>query len=161
MPKLLLVVFLLAGLVGAAFFFDLRLNLTSSMPMGLYRKMDKAPSLGDTVAVCLSNPVAREGLDRGYLLPGYCPSKMLPVLKLLIGTPGDSVVITNQFISVNDQHYMAPHQSGVKHFKYDNWIGQYWLYGSHNAERSWDSRYYGGVARDAIVGVYTPFFVFT
>ena len=34
---------------------------------------------------------------------------------------------------------------------------QYWLYGAHDPEYSWDSRFYGGVDRENIQGVIRPF----
>ena len=130
------------------------------MPIGIYQKVDKLPSRGDTVAVCLPKAAATEGLAKGYLLPGYCPSKMLPVLKTLIAVPNDKVVTTEQFILVNNKKYLAPQQPGVKHFVSEHSTSQYWLYGKNNPTRSWDSRYFAGVKRENIVGVYRPVFVF-
>ncbi len=156
--KILLLILLLMDMLAVAILFHIRINLSHSMPIGLYQKINKAPELGDTVAVCLSEPVAREGLDQGYLLPGYCPSKMLPVLKMLIAVPGDTVVVTEKFMLVNDQKYDAPQQLGVNHF--DGVPNSYWSYGSNAAERSWDSRYFGGVDRKSIIGVYKPLLVF-
>jgi conjugative transfer signal peptidase TraF len=66
-------------------------NLSRSMPIGLYRAAAGPPSKGDIVTFCLdeSNVFSRLAVERGYLGPGGCPSGLQPLLKRLVGLPGD------------------------------------------------------------------------
>lgn len=79
----------------------LRFNPTPSLPKGIYRIAPGAPERGDLVAFCLESPVwtslARE---RGYLGSGSCPSGLRPLLKRLVGLPGDAVTVTPDGIQI-------------------------------------------------------------
>ena len=134
------------------------------MPIGFYKSVNaKIIHRGDLVAVCLPKNIAAEGLKRHYLKSGSCPSGVVPVLKKVIAVPGDLVVLSKQFITVNDLMYLAPLQlkdhlqKPVKQFVKNGSfkrIKNFWLYGANDPVHSWDSRYYGGVARYNIVGVF-------
>ncbi|MGD9950249.1 MAG: conjugative transfer signal peptidase TraF [Desulfobulbus sp.] len=80
-----------------------RVNLTPSLPMGLYRLTGGPLHRGQIVAFCLDDPefvqLARE---RGYLTAGSCPSGLRPLLKVINGLPGDSVQQCGDMIMVND-----------------------------------------------------------
>lgn len=84
-----------------------RVNLTSSLPMGLYRLSGGPLHRGQIVAFCLDDPefvqLARE---RGYLVAGSCPSGLRPLLKVINGLPGDSVQQHGDRIMVNN-HVLA------------------------------------------------------
>jgi conjugative transfer signal peptidase TraF len=144
----------------------LGINYTSSLPIGIYQKSSiSVIHHDDIVAVCLPAAIAHEGLVRDYLAHGHCPGGSVPVLKQVIAIPHDTVKLTNQQITVGNQAYFAPQQAHdhngirVKHFiqngTYQN-IKTYWLYGYNAPFNSWDSRYYGGVKRSQIIGVYKP-----
>lgn len=81
----------------------LRVNLTSSLPKGVYRLTDETPERGDFVTFCLesSNPFCGVAKERGYLITGACPSGLQPLLKRLAGLPGDSVEITLNGLVLN------------------------------------------------------------
>lgn len=147
-----------------------RINLSASMPVGLYRRVDASIiHRGDWVSVCLPNLIAHEGLKKGYLLFGQCSSGVVPVLKQVIAVPKDNVLLSDCEIQVNDEHYFAPIQTHDHQGKWVHrfvekgryWpIKNYWLYGLNDPMHSWDSRYYGGIPRNAIQGIYRPLFVF-
>ena len=150
--------------------FHININDTPSMPMGLYRRMASATvHRGDIVSVCLPRPIARVGLQAGYLMKGACPSGAIAVLKKVIAVPHDTVRLTRQAIIVNGRAYFAPQQSqddyghAIKKWgplgTYKN-THAYWLYGGNAPMKSWDSRYYGGVPVCAIQGVYKPLLTF-
>jgi conjugative transfer signal peptidase TraF len=84
-------------------FLGFRLNLTYSVPFGLYRLSGARPSVGDTVSFCLpsGNPYAALALDRGYVGHGGCPSGLRPLLKRLVAASGDFLTIGPEGISVN------------------------------------------------------------
>ncbi len=147
---------------------DIRFNYTESMPVGFYQKIHVAKIKdGDLAAVCLPNIIAIAGLKNHYLAKGSCQNGSTPVLKKIIAMPGDTVLLTNQFIKVNKIFYDAPTQTKdpqnhvVKKFisnsEYKH-IHSYWLYGSNDPKYSWDSRYYGGINKSHIIGIYKPFF---
>lgn len=80
-----------------------RLNLTPSLPKGLYRLGLEPVRRGDSAAFCLAaeNPYSPLAKERGYLGPGNCPSGLRPLLKHLAGLPGDLLEISVQGISIN------------------------------------------------------------
>jgi conjugative transfer signal peptidase TraF len=138
----------------------LGLNLIPSMPIGFYWQLSNTHiKHGSIVAVCLPNKIAKQGLQRSYLVKGHCPSDAIPVLKEVIAVPGDTVKLTKKYIIVNSKKYWAPYQEFdhngkptimfVKRGVYKH-IQDYWLYGSNDPLKSWDSRYYGGVSRSSI-----------
>lgn len=70
-----------------------RVNLTPSMPRGLYQISCEAPAKGDLVGFCLDkdNPFSELAQERSYLGPGSCPSGLRPLIKILAGLSGDQV----------------------------------------------------------------------
>ncbi len=145
----------------------IRFNYTNSMPIGFYIKLKTiAVHNGDTVAACLPNKIGKIGLENHYLARGSCSNGSVPVLKKVIAIPGDSVSINNQFITVNNLFYPAPRQTKDNHGHHVEKVirngryfstNSYWLYGANDPIDSWDSRYYGGVTRQHIIGVYKSF----
>lgn len=69
----------------------LRLNLTPSEPLGLWRILPLGPKIrvGDLVFIC---PPATEPMrlarERGYLRGGLCPSGYAPLIKTVVGIEG-------------------------------------------------------------------------
>jgi len=148
----------------------LAINLSSSMPLGFYlRQSNDGIKSGDIVAACLSSSIAHYGRRRGYLHIGHCPGFASPVIKQVIAIPGDRVQVTSANIIVNEAVYDAPLQYRdhdgfvVKRFidkRKTHVSNTYWLYGHHAPIHSWDSRYWGGVERSQILGVYRPLLTF-
>ncbi len=142
----------------------LSINLTSSMPIGIYqRQATNSIHRGDIVALCLPKETALLGLKRGYLRKGSCPSGAIPVLKEVIAVPGDNVMVTKGDIIVNGKPYWAPIQIRDRMgrtmvtkvvLNQSQQARGYWLYGMNNPIYSWDSRYYGEVLRVYILGIY-------
>ncbi|MDR2945155.1 MAG: conjugative transfer signal peptidase TraF [Candidatus Adiutrix sp.] len=82
-----------------------RVNLTPSLPLGVYRLSGEAARKGGLAAFCLdvSNPFSRAARERGYLASGACPSGLRPLLKTVAGLPGDHVKITPEALLVNGE----------------------------------------------------------
>jgi len=143
------------------------INVSRSMPLGFYQRVSTTHiQRGDTVAACLNDPIAQEGLKQGYLHYGRCPSHTAPVLKKVIALPNDTVWLSDGGITVNHHFYSAPRQGvddkpPIKRFvgvgKYQ---GGYWLYGASAPKQSWDSRYFGAVLPTQIIGVYQRIEIF-
>lgn len=72
-----------------------RLNVTASLPRGVYRLADGPLQRGDVVAFCLEGAAADLATSRGYIGVGCCPSGLRPLLKRLAGLPGDQVHVTD------------------------------------------------------------------
>lgn len=142
-----------------------RINLSSSMPLGLYR-VTSAPVEGDAlVEACVPLGAADFALANGYLPPGDCPGGVAPVLKRVLAVPRSEIDSQPRSLAVNGQHLAMtsssrdsagrslPHAYG--HFSL---LGSYWLVGAN--PRSWDSRYFGPVPRSAIRHRVLPLWTF-
>lgn len=70
-----------------------RVNVTHSLPLGLYRLSPGAPGKGDYVSFCLEGEYAELAREREYVRPGSCPSGLRPLLKQVAGLPGDMVQV--------------------------------------------------------------------
>ena len=151
--------FLLTGLavVGTAGF---RFNLSPSMPLGLWRVVATPPTdyrRGQVVVVC--PPV-----DAPFLPRGGCPLGMQPLLKQLVGLPGDVVTVMPSGVSVNGQR--LPHSAPLTQTADGQPLPQqrgsgrlngFWLYGA-GSPRSFDSRYFGEVPVAGLQGLARPVF---
>jgi conjugative transfer signal peptidase TraF len=152
-------------LTAAASSIGLRFNLTSSLPIGLYRVTRDAPTLerGVIVLYCLPPPVAGFAHNRGYVpRGGQCPGGLTPIGKMVAALPGDTVVLTTVGITVNgalQSHSRAlatdlkgrglPQLSRRAYVIARDYV---WLLAP--SERSFDSRYLGPLmARNVLARV--------
>lgn len=85
-----------SGLYLAGF----RLNVTPSLPRGIYLEAGGRPGRGDLVAFCLSGPWAGLARERGYLAPGVCASGLRPLLKRVAALPGDDLHVSSRGILI-------------------------------------------------------------
>ena len=148
-----------AAAVGLAHSLGLRLNLTPSLPRGVYLLRSGVPTRGDLVAACLPDEAAVLGRERGYLGSGACPEASAPVLKFVAAAGGD-VVELNGDIRVNG-NYLQPapplkDRAGrpLETFPaghYELAAGELWLYSP--SAHSWDSRLFGPVPLENVLGV--------
>ncbi|WP_419783938.1 conjugative transfer signal peptidase TraF [Maridesulfovibrio sp.] len=103
MKKVLLILFLLHALIVVYLQHGLgyRINLTDSMPHGIYQIVPGKPGRGDLVTFSLSedNPYFQISLERHYL--GLNGNR--PLLKILAGLPGDSIEITASGVRINSE----------------------------------------------------------
>ncbi len=136
---------------------QLRINLSSSMPIGIWQINDTLKR-GSVVAACvpLDKPVLQWMRAHHQLTAGNCPSGYAPFLKTVIGIPGDKVILGWNFIQVNEKQYYPvitlPYSNDslatkiVLRGTYYLKRGEYWLFSDYH-ERSFDSRYFGTVHR--------------
>ncbi len=143
-------VFVVAGKAG------IRINMTPSLPVGLYVE---AASTSPLVEFCPAEPAASLAARRAYRTQGNCPDGASPLLKPVVAATGDIVEISRAGISVN-AHSLVNSAPLIKdtegrpllHFPYGRYVvvpGQVWVVSSYNA-RSFDSRYYGPISTSAI-----------
>jgi conjugative transfer signal peptidase TraF len=153
----------LCGSVGAVFIvllcsagLGLRLNLSGSIPTGLYHVAGDASQAkrGDIVLACLPSPVSGLAHSRGYVpRGGSCPNSLAPVGKIIMAIPGDTVTVANSGLVVNGtpvSHSRPLKRDGAGRLlptlstgRYVVRAGSAWLIGKSG--RSFDSRYFGPV----------------
>ena len=154
-----------AAAVGVAHSVGLRLNLTPSLPRGVYLLRSEAPTRGDLVAACLPTEAASLGRERGYLGTGTCAGLSTPVLKFVAAIAGDVVEISDD-VRVNGTYLQSapptedragrplePYPSG----RYELGRDELWLYSP--SPHSWDSRFFGPVPVDNACGIVRPLWV--
>src|SRR5712691_3856800 len=90
------------ALLAAGRLAGLRLNLTGSLPVGLYVAAGAAPVRGALVLVCLPPEVAAFARARGYVPHGgACPGGVVPIGKPVLAIAGDTVTVTRTGLLVN------------------------------------------------------------
>lgn len=156
-----------AFLTGVGLATGLRVNLTPSYPLGLWRIVPLARdvAVGDRIFICPPPLVAFElARDRGYLGSGLCPGWLSPLIKTVVGVAGQHVVIDGS-IAVDGLRLahssvrhtdgkgraLTPDGGGVvpdgKLFLFSEFAGSY------------DSRYFGPIPATGVLGLAHPLLV--
>lgn len=158
-----LALMLLFGLLGLFLSRTLAFNFTPSLPLGVYHRVDSPLEPGGLVAICLPEHIAQEARRQGILKAGECPGRVMPLLKRIAAVEGDTVDITPEGVVVAGQWIQPPAPArkadspALSTWPEGHYVltsGQLWLTATH--PRSWDSRYFGPVAVDAVRGTYLP-----
>ena len=164
--SLLLIVLLLSCAAAG-----LTVNITASWPRGLYHSKKIIGEVNNyknqLVLVCPDpdNPAIIKAVENNILPAGpHCGSwGLAPLLKKLVGVPGDVITVTDRGISVNGK----PLENSRIKFKifellihpgYSHTLqpGEYWVMSDYNPN-SLDSRYFGPVSDRAIIEASEPF----
>ncbi|HEX4167508.1 MAG TPA: conjugative transfer signal peptidase TraF [Bryobacteraceae bacterium] len=130
----------------------IRVNASSSLPIGLYRTTsDKSARL---IGFCPMEPFASMSASRGYRKKGNCQDGAEPLMKPVVAAEGDTVEISSEGVSVNGTP--LPNSTArpfdtknrpLTHWpfgKYRVGTGTVWVISSFNIH-SFDSRYFGPV----------------
>ncbi|WP_410369528.1 conjugative transfer signal peptidase TraF [Chelatococcus asaccharovorans] len=155
-------------LAGIAWFGGLRVNLTRSYPLGLWRiePLGRPPAAGDLVFVCPpESPAFRMARQRGYLGRGLCRGWLSPLIKTVVATEGQSVEI-GEHVSIDGR--LLPHsdvrRSDAEGRALSPWRGgrvpRGHLYLHSDFAGSFDSRYFGPVPADGLLGLAHPLLTF-
>lgn len=157
---ILLVIVIIAGLLGY------RLNITGSMPLGVWKQADTIHR-GAFVAVCIdeSLPSVKLAFERAYIPRGECPNGHVPLLKEVGAVAGDTVTLTADAVLVNGKPLANSKTKAVDHLgrpmesiargTYTVKPGEYWLFALSNPN-SYDSRYFGAVRAESILHAMLP-----
>ena len=143
------------ALLAACWCAGLRLNLTGSLPIGLYLASQTAPVRGAIVLTCLPPAVTAFALERGYVpRGGTCPDGALPVGKPVLAMSGDTVTVMPTGLLVNgapvpNSQPLETDRKGrplprLAVGRYVVGPGELWVLSSYS-RLSFDSRYFGGV----------------
>jgi len=130
-------------------------NASASVPIGLYRVISGAPKRDDFVLVRTPDSVKMLADERGYLPVG------VPLVKHIAAVVGDDVCALNLAVTINEKVVARqlesdragrplPHWNGCRKLDQD----EYFLL--TEAADSFDSRYFGPVARANIIGRLVP-----
>jgi conjugative transfer signal peptidase TraF len=149
----------------AAYAFGFRLNLSWSIPPGVYRVTKGPIARGSLVLVCLPTAISTFARSREYIRAGSCNDGNAPIGKVVGATAGDTVDVTASGLVVNRNQLsntrpLASDGHGrdlprVARGRYVVQRGQIWLVSSYSA-RSFDSRYFGPVPVDRIMSSVRP-----
>ena len=144
--------------IGLAFQLGgIRVNASSSLPIGLYRTTsDKSARL---IEFCPVQPFASISASRGYRGKGSCPDGFEPLMKPIVAAVGDIVEVSPRGIAVNGRLLpnSAPLPFDTKNRPLQHWPfamsqvapGTIWIISSFNT-RSFDSRYFGPISISSI-----------
>lgn len=146
----------------------LMINITGSMPRGIYFRETGKIQRGDLVTFCLNSKNQQFGLARGYLIHGMRCQFSEPLIKKVIAVPGDDISLSATSIIVNNQtlpYSTLPNDSHgrpLNAYPTGNYLNTkgYWVMGTES-KRSWDSRYFGPIPPEAILWKLKPVFVFS
>ncbi|AOR81207.1 conjugative transfer signal peptidase TraF [Novosphingobium resinovorum] len=148
----------------AGFWGGLRLNLTPSYPLGLWRiePLDREVAAGDLVFICPPETLAFVlAVKRGYLPKGLCPGGTGPLIKTVVAVAGQDIEIdtavridgailpSSAVHSVDAAGRSLPACSGGR--VPPNSVFLHSPFGG-----SYDSRYFGPLPDDGILGLANP-----
>jgi conjugative transfer signal peptidase TraF len=90
------------ALVAIATLAGVRLNITKSYPPGFYFMTNDTIKKGSLVIFCPTDtPAFREARARGYIGAGFCQGGYGYMIKKILATKGDHVVISAAGVTVN------------------------------------------------------------
>jgi conjugative transfer signal peptidase TraF len=136
------------------------INVSPSLPLGVYRVVAGPPVRGAIVLVCLGAAIGRLARARGYLGPGPCPGGAGRLGKTVAAVAGDTVDVETSGVTINGRAILssaplardaqgrtlarvAPGARVIPE-------GMLFLLSTQHP-RSFDSRYYGVVPATAVV----------
>ncbi|MBM3095023.1 conjugative transfer signal peptidase TraF [Agrobacterium sp. SHOUNA12C] len=151
------------GLVGG-----IRLNLTPSEPIGIWRiePLSRAPLVGDLAFICPPpTPPIQEAWQRGYLRRGLCAGGFAPLIKTVVALPGQHVAI-GDIVKIDGAVLDASRiresdGQGRPIIPYSGGIvppGHVFLHSSFAS--SYDSRYFGPIPDSGLLGLAKPILTF-
>lgn len=155
---------IVGGGVVAAIIGGIRINLTPSEPIGLWRivPLDRPAARGDLVFICPPQTVAMvQARGRGYLRSGTCPGGVAPLIKTVVAVPGQhveigaDVTIDGRPVASSDLaerdgngRPMKPFPGGI--------VPDESVFLHSPFRSSYDSRYFGPLPASGILGLAQP-----
>jgi conjugative transfer signal peptidase TraF len=128
-------------------------NVTESLPIGIYRAVHAPLTRGAFVLACPPEWAGKLARERGYLWSGPCPGGIARLGKQIVAVGGDTVEVSNGGLTVNGMPVprsapLARDPRGrVLPVLRGRWVvplNGVWLWAGCSA-RSFDSRYFGVV----------------
>ena len=158
---------LLIGVIGIVMFLMLlgfRINITDSIPVGLYRMTTIKNLKNSFVIFCPDNRLAfKQGMERAYIAPGFCTGGYGVLMKKVAAASGDRVTVTSAGVFVNHKPlpYSTPKLTDGANRLLPQWrvlnyrlkTDELMTMTSQN-EWSFDSRYYGPIRIGQVKGIF-------
>ena len=148
---------------GALHMTGLRINFSSSEPIGIYqtRPFGKIGDLRHSDLVVFCPDITHERFP--FVAKGHCPTGIAPLLKHVAGLPGDTVTETDEGVAINGKAiaFSKPKSYSMAYaLPLPRWRGAHtlarneiWVYGAGDPGNSFDSRYFGPVRSDSILSI--------
>lgn len=171
-----LIFFIVISSFFIAIFFYIKLdifyNQTNSFPIGFYKlKKEKTFEKFEMILFCPENTKSFSlAIKNNYIKNnGYCENGNIPLLKKIVGTPGDKISI-NKNVSINgkelinsriykyDSQNRLIYQSNLPNFTIKE--DEYFVMSDYN-DRSFDSRYFGPIKKNTIIGTVKELLTFS
>lgn len=160
---------LILGIMASSVLAGLRINVSGSLPIGLYRAVGDGSALkrGSVVIVCLPETWSKLAREHKILGPGRCAGGTYGLGKRAIAVSGDVVtlspagfVLNNRILPNSEPHALDRRGRSVPRYPWGTYTldaGEVWLYSCHPS--AFDSRYFGPVQRSSITTVVKPLLV--
>jgi conjugative transfer signal peptidase TraF len=156
------------ALIVAGYAGGLRINFTPSYALGLWRivPLDREVRVGDLVFLCPpQSPAFALAIERGYIRRGLCPGWMTPLIKTIAALPGQHVSVT---ASVRADGLPIPQSDIREHDAEGRGLGRWsggvvpdgQLFLHSDFAGSYDSRYFGPVPAEGLLGLAQPLLTF-
>lgn len=155
---------LIALLFVAGCWGGLRINFTPSFPLGLWRVMplERSAAVGDRVFICPPETAAFVlALERGYVRQGLCPGWISPLIKTVAAVAGErievdqSVRVDGTLLDHSEVHVVDAEGRALPAFA-GGIVPAGHLFLHSDFVGSYDSRYFGPVPADGILGLAQP-----
>ena len=112
-----------------------------------------------------------QAFQRHYLGVGSCPGQTLPLLKPAVAVPGDTVILSDEGVQVNNGKLLANSRrlqidsqsrplTTIKNGAYKVQPNELWVISTYSSH-SFDSRYFGPINSQNVQGIVTPFWTMT
>lgn len=159
-PIVALPILMLAAFYGSGF----RFNLTPSYPIGLWRVevLDRPLTDGDLVFICPPETTAFAlALKRGYVRRGLCPGWLSPLIKTVVGLPGqhieiDDIVMIDGRVLPHSNARAADAQGRALPSYTGGLVPSGHLFLHSSFAGSYDSRYFGPIPAAGLLGLARP-----
>ena len=139
-------------------------NVTESLPIGIYRVVHAPITRGAYVLACLPEWAGKLAKERGYLWRGPCPGGVARLGKQIVAVAGDTIEVSDGGLKVNGLPIprsapLARDTRGrllpVLRGRWVVPLNGVWLWAGCSA-RSFDSRYFGLVPLSNVIAVVEP-----
>lgn len=146
----------------------LRVNLSPSYPLGLWRihALHRDVRVGDLVFICPPLTASFDlAFERGYIRPGLCPGRRSPLIKTVVALPGQSirigslVTIDGRSLPNSDLQPVDGAGRQLRPFA-GGFVPAGMLFIHSDYEGSYDSRYFGPIPAEGVLGLAEPVLTF-
>lgn len=166
--KIVFAVIFLSAVVQLFFSYaGMWINLTSSMPPGIYLEKKGEIHRNDYVISCLPSNAAKLGQERRYVGYGNCHLHTAPVGKKMVARAGDHAQIDKDGIRVNgkllrntEPSLFDAQKRNLKHFELKRKLEDNEVLLAVEKKNSFDARYFGPSSVADIRSTVEPLYLF-